>query len=113
MTALFTVLFILSLVMLPVTLIKPSWATRGMSNNRKKTFILYLGAVLFFAVLAGATTSASKPVTQVVEETRTSTQPPVTTQENSLPQLPVNPTFIPTPEPVETPNPTLTPNLIS
>ena len=112
MAGFFVFLFLLSLILLPVGLIKPSLFQKFFINTRKKVLGVFGGCLVLFFVLIGITAPASnsaKPeVSQDTKGVSTQISPSITS---------VNPTVAdvskaPTPTATSTPIPTKTPTSV-
>lgn len=127
----FFLLFVASLIMIPVALINPKFATKGKYESRKKAFYAYGGAMIASFILAVATTPPTSNTTQVAGEKIEANQPQINNEqkaqeasikpftETQTPEPVVTATLTPsasptvkataTPKPTATPRPTSTP----
>lgn len=126
MAVVFVLLFFFSIIMIPVALIKPVFATRGRTESRKKASLIYVAVFVlsFFGIALNAPTPV--PDTQVAgEKIEATAQPESKTESNiqvpqvqpfvetqtpeALPTPTVKPTA--TPKPTQTPKPTVAPTI--
>ena len=129
MAVVFVLLFFFSIIMIPVALIKPSFATKGKVETRKKASLIYVALFVlsFFGIALNAPTPI--PETQVAgEKIEASTKPETNTESNiqvpqvqqfvetqtpePLPTATVKPTTIPKPTIVPTIKPTPRPTAV-
>jgi hypothetical protein len=120
MAVVFVLLFFFSIIMIPVALIKPSFATKGKVESRKKASLIYVGVLIlsFFGIALNAPTPVAE--TQVAGEKIEATAAPETTTESNL-QVPQvqqfvetqtpEPLLTPTVKPTSTPKPTIAPTI--
>lgn len=127
MAILFLLVFFSALVMIPVALIKPSFATKGKIESRKKASLLYVGAMVLSFIGVGIT-APTPPQTQVAgTKIEATAVPEASSEENNkiqeaqpfvdtatpepLPTEVPTPSIKPTPKPAVTPKPTSKPTI--
>jgi len=111
MAILFLLIFFSALAMIPVALIKPSLATKGKIESRKKASLLYVGT-MFLSLMGVGFTAPTPPVTQVagekIEATAVTEESFEVNNQTQNAQPFVN-TATPEPLPTERPTPTVKP----
>jgi hypothetical protein len=114
MSGLFVLLFLLALILLPVSLIKPSIFSRFAKKDfsRKQLGLIFGTLIITSLVLIGITAPPTTKQESQVKGDRVEQQ---AEQTNQLPVISPEPTEIatPSPSPVSTPKPTPTPKLAS
>lgn len=112
MSGLFVFLFLLALILLPVSLIKPSIFSRlaKKSLSRKQLGLIFTGLTIFFFVLVGITSPQTTTPQQSQVEVAKTEQNTQNSQVNQLSPSIESPTPKPTPSPSPTPTPTPSPS---
>ncbi len=111
MFVLFFLLFLVDLIMIPVALVRPGFASRGLIQSRKKAFYFFGGAMIVFFILALVTVPPStKSDKQVAEPNVQGLQVQSNEQkeQNNL-NKPNSSVSTPIPLPTATPTPSPTP----
>lgn len=109
MSGLFIILFLVSIVTLLISIIKPSLFTKFITSSKKTLILANVGLVLFSFVMIGATAPESniKGIQNEIKSTPTETITPIPTYTPS-PTI-VTPTV--SPDPTNTPIPTKIPTV--